>query len=190
MPDFGLGTTVLQDAYLDLKYWPQAQLRLGKFKEPVSLERLQSAQDVQFAERSIANYLAPNRDVGAQLSGDLSNGTVGYQFGLFNGVNDGGSSDGDSDDGKDLAARLFLQPYKNKTGSAAQGLGFGVAGSWGRQKDSLTSLQYRTAGRSTWFQYVQAAAGNGDRWRINPQLYYYRGPFGLMGEYISTTEAV
>src|SRR5215218_10121264 len=100
MPDFGLGNTVLQDAYIDFKYWPQAQLRLGKFREPVSLERLQSAQDLALVERSIANYLTPNRDIGAQFSGDLSKGTVSYQFGLFNGVNNGGSSDGDSSDGK------------------------------------------------------------------------------------------
>jgi phosphate-selective porin OprO and OprP len=191
MPDFGLGTTVLQDAYLDLKYWPQAQLRLGKFKEPVSLERLQSAQDLQFVERSIANQLAPNRDVGAQFFGDLSNGTVSYQFGLFNGVNDGGSGDIETtDDGKDIAARIFLQPFKNKNGSAAQGLGFGVAGSWGQQKDPLTSVQYRTAGRSPYFRYDSAAVGDGDRRRIAPQLYYYTGPFGLMGEYINSSQEV
>jgi phosphate-selective porin OprO/OprP len=190
MPDFGLGATVIQDGYLDLKYWPQAQLRLGKFKEPISIERLQSAADVQFVERSIANLLAPNRDVGAQLSGDLSQGTVGYQFGVFNGVNDGGSSDGDNDDGKDIAARLFLQPFKNKTGSAAQGLGFGVAGSLGRQKDPLSTVQYRTSGRSTFFKYDAAAVGNGERRRIVPQLNYYVGPFGLMGEYIDSKQAV
>src|SRR5206468_978517 len=98
-------------------------------------------------ERSITNTLAPNRDVGAQLSGDLSGGAVGYQVGLFNGVNDGGSSDGDNDDGKDVAARVFVQPFRSKAGSAAPGLGFGVAGSWGRQKDPLSGVQYRTAGR-------------------------------------------
>lgn len=190
IPDFGLGNTVLQDAHLDLKYWRQAQLRLGKFKEPVSLERLQSAADVQFVERSIANNLAPNRDVGAQLYGELPNGTVGYQFGVFNGVNDGGSSDGDNDDGKDLAARIFLQPFRNKIGSAAQGLGFGVAGSWGRQKDPLSALQYRTAGRSPFFRYDQTAVGNGNRRRIVPQFYYYVGPFGLMGEHIDSKQAV
>jgi phosphate-selective porin OprO/OprP len=190
MPDFGLGTTVLQDAYIDLKYWPQAQLRFGKFKEPVSLERLQSAADVQFVERSIANSLAPNRDVGGQVSGDLSHGTVSYQVGAFNGVNDGASTDGDNDDGKDFAARVFVQPFKNKIGSAAQGLGFGLASSWGRQKDPLSTLQYRTAGRSPYFRYDQTVVGDGDRRRIVPQLYYYAGPFGLMGEYINSKQEV
>jgi phosphate-selective porin OprO and OprP len=190
MPDFGGGTTVLQDAYIDLKYWPQAQLRIGKFKEPVSLERLQSGSELLFIERSIANNLPPNRDVGVQLSGDLSNGAVSYQIGAFNGVNDGGSTDGDTDDGKDIAARVFAQPFRNKSGSALQGLGFGVAGSWGKQKDALSGTSYRTAGRSAFFRYDQNVAGLGDRRRLVPQFYYYRGPFGLMGEYVSSKQEV
>ena len=33
MPDFGLGTTVLQDAYLDLRFSPEFQIRAGKYKD-------------------------------------------------------------------------------------------------------------------------------------------------------------
>jgi phosphate-selective porin OprO and OprP len=190
MPDFGGGATVLQDAYVDLKFVPQAQLRVGKFKEPVSLERLQSGSELLFIERSVANNLPPNRDVGIQLSGDLAKGAVSYQLGAFNGVNDGGSSDGDTDDGKDIAARVFTQPFRNKTNSALQGLGFGIAGNWGKQKDALSGTAYRTAGRSTFFRYDQNVAGLGDRRRIVPQFYYFRGPFGLMGEYISSKQDV
>lgn len=52
MTDFGEGQTVLQDAYLDFRYWPQVRLRAGKFKSPVGLERLQSATDLLFVERA------------------------------------------------------------------------------------------------------------------------------------------
>jgi phosphate-selective porin OprO/OprP len=31
MPDFGVGTTVLQDAWLDVNYSPKARVRAGKF---------------------------------------------------------------------------------------------------------------------------------------------------------------
>jgi len=190
MPDFGLGTTVLQDAHLDLRFSPQFQIRAGKYKEPVSLERLQSGADLLFVERSIANNLAPNRDVGAMLHGDLSKGTVGYALGVFNGVFDGGSSDGDVEDSKDIAARLFLQPFKNKEGSAAQGLGFGVAATFGRQRDALAGLAYKTAGRSNFFKYDPAAVGAGDHRRWEPQLYYFQGPFGLMSEYVRSEQGV
>jgi phosphate-selective porin OprO and OprP len=73
-PDFGQGTTVLFDAYTDVKIAPAFAVRVGKFKPPVDLERLQSASDIVFAERALATNLAPNRDVGLQLSGDLGTG--------------------------------------------------------------------------------------------------------------------
>src|SRR6185503_12366863 len=55
MPDFGGASTVLQDAYARVTYFPYAQLTAGKFKSPMSLERLQSGADLTFIERSIAN---------------------------------------------------------------------------------------------------------------------------------------
>jgi phosphate-selective porin OprO/OprP len=186
MPDFGGGTTVLQDAYLDVKYWPPTQLRLGKFKEPFSLERLQSGSELLFIERSIANNLAPNRDVGVQLFGDVVKGTLTYQLGYFNGVVDSASSDGDVGDDKDLVARVFAQPFKAKTKSPLQGLGVGVAVTTGKRDELLTGVNLRTAGRSTFFRYDATVAGAGTQTRWTPQLYYFGGPFGLMGEYVES----
>ena len=40
----------LQDGYLNVHYWDEAQLQLGKFKEPVGLERLQSGANLLFIE--------------------------------------------------------------------------------------------------------------------------------------------
>src|SRR5690242_21395265 len=38
--------------------------------------------------------------------------TLAYQVGVFNGVEDGGSGDIETtDDGKDIAARIFAQPF-------------------------------------------------------------------------------
>src|SRR4030042_7132552 len=37
MPDFGVGTTVLQDAWLDVNYSPKARVRVGKVTSPVGL---------------------------------------------------------------------------------------------------------------------------------------------------------
>jgi phosphate-selective porin OprO/OprP len=190
MPDFGQGTTVLQDAYLDLRFSPEFQIRAGKYKPPVSLERLQSAADLLFVERSIANNLPPNRDVGAMLHGDLSSGTVGYALGVFNGVADNGLSDGDDEDSKEIAARLFLQPFKNRPHSPLQGLGFGGAATFGRTRDSLSTLAFKTAGRANFFKYDPAVVGAGHHQRWDPQLYYYRGPFGLLGEYIVSDQEV
>jgi phosphate-selective porin OprO/OprP len=197
MPDFGLGTTTIQDAYVEARYFPLARLRAGKFKEPVSLERLQSATDLVFIERSLANNLAPNRDVGLQLAGDFFDGALSYQAGAFNGVVDGGSSDGDITSDKDLAARLFAEPFKQLGQPAIEKLGVGLAGSWGERDDPLTGVNYRTSGRASFFQYnlsglrpKSTLLGKGDALRYAPQGYWYWGPFGLMGEYIASSQDV
>jgi len=49
MPDFGSGTTSLQDAYIDMKlYKAPIKVRAGKFKAPFGLSRLQSDPDTLF----------------------------------------------------------------------------------------------------------------------------------------------
>ena len=68
-PDFGGGSTVLQDAYIELRASPKLRVRVGKQKPPVGLERLQSATALTFVERSYPSSLLPSRDVGVQLTG-------------------------------------------------------------------------------------------------------------------------
>lgn len=112
MPDFAGNNSTLQDAYLGYRFSPAVRLRIGKFKAPFGLERLQSGTDLRFAERAHPASLAPNRDIGVQLSGELSGGTVSYAAGVFNGVSDGSSSTQDSSDGKDFTGRIFVTPWK------------------------------------------------------------------------------
>ena len=113
VPDFAGGQTVLYDAYIDANFDPAARMRVGKFKPPVGLERLESAADLAFVERAFPTNLVPTRDIGGQLSGDLLGGTLYYAVGVFNGAVDGGLSDGDNNDCKDFDARLFAHPFKN-----------------------------------------------------------------------------
>jgi phosphate-selective porin OprO/OprP len=172
-------------------------VRVGKFKAPVDLERLQSASDIVFAERALATNLAPNRDVGLQVSGDISTGTFAYAAGIFNGVPDLGNGDGDVTDAKDFVGRIFLQPFKR--GSLA-GLGFGVSGSTGIERGNTAAPQlasYRTAGQQTWFRYLSSTTtpvnnvfADGTRQRVAPQAYWYSGPLGVHGEYIVSWQEV
>lgn len=198
MPDFGGGTTVLQDAYLDARFSPKIKVRAGKFKPPVGLERLQSGTDILFVERGFPTNLVPNRDLGVQLFGDLAGGNVSWAAGVFNGVPDGSSGDLDSNDGKDYAARVFFQPFLAGNGSW-KGLGFGVAASTGDQEGTPASTGlagYRTPGQQTFFSYRSdgTAAGtviaDGERFRLSPQGYLYRGPFGLLAEYVISRQEV
>jgi len=199
MPDFGGGTTVLQDAYLDLKFAPAFKVRAGKFKGPVGLERLISATDMPFVERAFPTALAPNRDVGVVAFGDLLKSTLNYTVGVQNGVVDGASADLDDRDGKDVVARAFVLPFKNGSRDALKQLGFGLAGTSGTQRGSLLSPNlptYRTSGQAVFARYRLDAAltgttvADGRHWRISPQGYYYAGPLGVLGEYIRSSQAV
>jgi phosphate-selective porin OprO/OprP len=196
-PDFGQGTTVLFDAYADVKIAPAFAVRAGKFKPAVDLERYQSASDIVFAERALATNLAPNRDVGLQLSGDLGSGAFTWQAGVFNGVPDLGNGDGDVSDAKDFAGRVFFQPFKTGT---LGGLGVGVAGTTGLERGTAAApalASYRTPGQQTWFRYASSTTtpannvfANGRRARLAPQAYLYSGPLGLHAEYIQSWQAV
>jgi len=178
MPDFANSTLTLFDAYANLKYVPQAQVQVGKFKPPVGLERLQSATATMFVERAFPTLLVPSRDIGGMLWSELAEGLVTYQVGYFNGVRDGGTQDVDTDDGKDVAARLFFHPFRKLENEWLDGFGIGVAGTWGRI-DEQSPTSFRTTDASTnFFAYRGASAtfnavtGDGDRLRYTPQAYW------------------
>jgi phosphate-selective porin OprO/OprP len=180
MPDFGGGVTVLQDAWLDFKPSPKLGVRVGKYKSPVGLERLQSATAMTFVERAFPTVIVPNRDVGVMLHGDLAGGIVAYAAGIFDGAPDGGSVDVDLNDGKDLEGRVFLSPFK-KTKSVLQGLGFGIAGTTGKQSGPLPA--YKSSGQVSVITILTGVTADGTRQRYSPQLSFYTGRLGVLAEY-------
>ena len=77
-------------------------VRAGKYKAPLDLERLQSDPYIEFSERSEIQNVVPNRDTGLELHGDLIDNRLTYQLALMNGVpNNTASVDIDNNDGKD-----------------------------------------------------------------------------------------
>ena len=198
MLDFGSGVSsgtanngFLQDGYVNARFLPEFQVQVGKFKEPVGLERLQSGANLLFAERAYPTQLVPHRDVGVQIHGGLRKESLNYAVGVFNGVADGGSGDFDSnDDDKDFAARIFAHPFKNTSIEPLQGFGIGVAGTFGNQEGALRN--YSSPGQQRIFSYLSQTGTNvvadGEHWRISPQFYYYWGPFGLLGEYAISSQ--
>lgn len=208
-PDFGSGRSTIVDAYVAARFKPGFVLTAGKFKPSVGLERLASEPDLRFMERGLPTLLVPNRDLGVQISGDLAGGVVAYQVGYFNGVTDGQSSDNlatpdvESDTGGDYAARVFVQPFVNSDNFNLRGLGFGVGSTWQDLDGTATNPylpSYRSQGQLSAFSYrANTAAGvtpsnatfaNGERLRLAPQFYYYRGSFGLLGEYTQVKQDV
>jgi phosphate-selective porin OprO and OprP len=205
MMDFASGITsgtgnnaFLQDGYINWHHWDEVQLQVGKFKEPVGLERLQSGANLLFIERGLPTQLVPNRDVGVQIHGKLWGNLLAYQLGYFNGVEDGGSGDVEvSDDGKDVAGRLFVHPFDKTDIEPLKKLGLGIAFTHGTHVGALRN--YTTSGQQTWFRWrtgtgastnAPNVTGDGDVTRVAPQAYYYWGPFGVFGEYVISSHDV
>jgi phosphate-selective porin OprO/OprP len=180
------------DVYLDLKFDPRATVRIGKTKVPVGLERLQSSGSTAQVELGLPGELAPGRDIGVQLQGELAKSTVSYALGVYNGAVDGrDGSTTNPDNDFEVAARVFVEPWKND-GNALSGLGFGIAGSTGDKEGVGSNFlpRYRSSGQVQFFNYRSAVAADGENTRWSPQAYYYRNAFGLLGEYINSSQDV
>jgi phosphate-selective porin OprO and OprP len=199
LPDFAGGTLTLQEAYAEVRYFGWARLRAGKFKEPFGLERLMAAASLTFLERAYPTQLAPNRDIGIQLAGELLGNTISYAVGLFDGVADGSSTDGDASDDKDVAGRLYFHPFAATEIFLIRNFGLGGAFTYGKQHGTSAMpgvAPLRTAGQLAFFSYAtgnasgDAVIADGVRYRWSPQLTWYVGPIGLMVEHVESAVPV
>jgi phosphate-selective porin OprO and OprP len=193
--DFGAGNSVtttnnslLQDAYLNIHYWPQFQIQAGKMKEPVGLEIQPADATLWFVERGYPTELVPNRNVGVEIHGNLFSNSLTYYVGAFNGVTDGGSGDietGDND--KDVAGKIFATPFTNTSIAALQNFGVGVGTSYGFEGGS-TLPSFATVGRQTFYSFTTGVTESGQHLRIVPQAYYFWGPAGFFAEYVDSSQ--
>lgn len=206
-PEFGGGSASVVDAYVEANLDPKFNVRAGKFKSSVGLERLQSGGDIKFVERSyVTNAILPNRDLGVSVYGDVLDKKLNYNFGIVNGVVDGGNiSTGTEYSGeREYTARLYTTPLIDSD-SALSGLGFGLGATYtdftGEQNLNFTDTaaadatrnglpSYVSDGQQTFFRYGANAIADGKRFRISPQASYYNGPFGLITEYAKVDQEV
>jgi phosphate-selective porin OprO and OprP len=200
MPDFPDGQPVVQDAYIDLHPWKWLHVRGGRFMVPIGLEWLQSDSTIVLVERSLATDLVPFRDLGVMVHGDVSDSTFSYQLAILNGSPDGGyGPDPDPQSDKDVVGRIFVRPLR-PLHTDFTNLGLGMAGSYGSVVGTPTATglpSYRSTGQLTIFSYLNdpmnpigATTASGARWRMTPQMYWYVGPVGLLGEYVVSCQRV
>ena len=192
MPDFGNGTSVLQDAYLEIHFSPAFRVRSGKDKMPLGYEWMIGDSYVLFPERALATDLVPDRDVGVEVLGDLAGNRISYQGGVFNGIPDGTSSttDVDTNGAKDLVGRVIVTPFRSGPTATRpiEGLGFHVGGSVGREHGSLPT--FKTPGQQSFFSYVSGALADGTHTRVTPAAFYYYKAFGTYAEYVRSAQTI
>ncbi len=106
----GANTSILQDVQLTY-YTEYADISLGQFKIPVSLEGLNSSSKLYFPERAlVSRAFGDRRDIGFKVEKKF--GYFGYLAGVYNGQ---GHNNLDRNDQKDLALRVEAYPIKDLT---------------------------------------------------------------------------
>lgn len=148
-------TAKLDTAYVNAAWWDAAQLRMGLFKMPFSLEELTSSKYIDFQERSLANAQALGKQRGIMLHGAPAKG-VYYGVALSNG---NGGSDRDDNDSKDLIGRLALN-FAEISGYRDTVLHLGAAFSDGRQPMGDVVPNGRSEGRGITFFNPTAFTGS------------------------------
>jgi phosphate-selective porin OprO/OprP len=81
------------------------------------------------------------------------------------------------------------------------GLGVGIAGSWELPRENKTELKtlrdplgqnplvdYAQLGGASGSNKTTALLSDGGHYRVYPQFYWYYGPFGLLGEYVVSSQ--
>lgn len=194
----------LLDASVSFKPSKALEFRAGKFKGPVGLELLQSINHLPFNERSMVSGLVPQRSIGFQASGSVLDGAVSLAAGVFNSAGDLRNPENfDFVDDREYAGRIVFQPFKGTSLKPVQGLSFGVGGSYSQISSNALGLPasvggsapgYTTSpGIQQFFAYNPLAGpvvADGAHWRISPQGSWYWGPFGLLGEYVVSSQGV
>ena len=152
----GYGSLDLLDAFLIFRYDERLRFRVGRMKTPYLYEYFQIAEgDLVAPERSLyAGNLAPNRQMGAMVLGDVLQKRATYALGAFNG---GRRSFEDTNGAKDVFFFLDTRPWLNAAsgpgGRDAEGTGGRTrpnqaAGGADSEKDEGGPLKYLNLGGS------------------------------------------
>ena len=201
--DTSIKTTVLDEAYFGINWWKQAKFRFGQFQMPFGLETSTSDLFNDFAERSMANALAPFKERGGMVHGNPING-VYYGLALSTGRGKNANNTDTSNDNPEVVGRgvVNLAKFFNLNNSVVH-----VGGSFSHgyispnQAFSINTasansflvgqgiVSTSTEGRGLTFftpGSLNIAAGNElERTRLGAEAAYSYGPLKLQAEYFT-----
>jgi phosphate-selective porin OprO/OprP len=178
----------LFDWRLDIPFFKNSVMSIGKQKEPISMEKLTGMVFLPWQERSaVADALLPARNVGVVWSGNSPEKYTSWAFGVFNDWFDAGQDFSDS--AGQFTGRLTWVPFKTKDESNLLHLGLGY-----RYSDAKEGFRFKSEpefNKSPAF--VDTAFDNNvarlpaDRIETyNLELSWRKGPFWLASEYFHT----
>jgi len=177
-------SSTIKDAYINYKYFKDAQVKIGQFYFPFGNEVTASDRFYVFLESSsIVAALAPGRDRGIEVHGSPMNGLISYQVGIFNGS---GENRSETNDDFEYAARVVFHPTAGSEGPLQAWIGGSFA--YG-QEESLSAggIRVSTESKSGNNYFSSAAASHGyERTRMGLEGALQYGPAMLKGEFLRT----
>lgn len=184
--DNGTNAANLKEGWVEYNQFPAFRIKIGQFKEPYGLENLTSDLWLDFLERPVAeNFIRPEQDLGLMFFGKLFGKRLEYGVGIFNGS---GTNVAETNDDKDVAARLALTPFAGGESSWVNHLTLGGSFTYGEQSSTLDNTGPTTAAGTRFLAFVNPTAGNDVtandvRTRAGGDIEWLVGPFSLKGEY-------
>lgn len=202
LAEFAGSTLNVLDAVVETTHWDFLRLRVGKDKAPHSYDHLQSSTATTFLELGTTAQLSGNRDIGVQLLGDVGEGLLNYQLGIFDGATDFGSLETNNDDDSfELAGRVTFKPFRPTGIKALEQLAIGATFSYGEtepnKKGASSPLPaYRTTGGAAPFAYLNTptatppivVVADGTRVRLGGHIDWRFGPLSVFGEVLSSSQ--
>jgi len=178
----------LDEAYINLHYWDQAQFKFGQFKMPFSLEEQTSSRFIDFQERSMVNAYAPAKEIGLMVHGTP---TTGVTYGLALSTGEGknkieSSSPTARQDGVDVIGRVtanFAEIMGNKDNV------YHVGAAFSNGKLNSYSPSNSTEGKGEKFfsaAYTTNGIGDIERTRYGVEGALAFGPVKLQSEWVRT----
>jgi phosphate-selective porin OprO/OprP len=174
----------LTDAYVNWNRFDSANVRVGQFKTPFGFEQLYADPRLYTAERTMASdRLAPGRQIGVQLGGEVYYERFNYSIGLFNGS---GTNQNFNDNDKFMAAgRISVVPFSGRLLESQSRWSIGVNGY--RTTDANIALPAEFGVDSTPASTAKDNLFAGSRRAVGYDTQLEIGPFELWGEYLRST---
>jgi phosphate-selective porin len=183
-----------KDVFVRWRTFDAARVKAGRFKIPFGLEQNTGVSELDFAYRALGSRtIAPGRDTGVMLSGDL--GRFGYEAGVFD--DDGDNAESSEiqfvQEGQDLenvgpsfAVRVTGDLFRALPLGRLRSANFGVAYTSSEVPEGLNSLR----GESFWGteDFSERVYVKGRRQRLGAQFDWSPGPTSLRAEWMQSRE--
>ena len=191
--DTAAGTVGLKDAYVSYLGWDLAQITVGNFKEPFSINNLTSTNYLSFIERPLpitqaTSSLMPDRHMGIAASHYASNWSA--SIGAFLKHTDDAQPANEGDQSFDVAGRITYDPIIEK----GRLVHVGISGLYRNPNDASVAFSLKPESNVTGARFLNTSAALSalnpgqlasvdHLFMVDPEFAAVYGPASLMAEY-------